>query len=213
MEIVRKEINFNDVNLTGIFKEGKIYIIIKNFCEILGVNFNGQLQRIKRDEVLSKGVCKIHIPSEGGTQETNLLDHEFLPMWLTGIKVNQCREEVKSFLLIFKLKAKDILSDAFFGKRKVVQEKVKHNIDLNLIDDRVEIIRELEEQKRQINLKLAYLYTRINYTSKSMIDELKREYKKSLESKITVEGKELTTEEVDALDTLVIARLKDELEN
>lgn len=121
MEIVRKEIGFNGVNLIGVCFEEKLYIIVKNFCEVLGINYKGQIQRIKRDEVLSKGGCKIHLPSNGGNQETNLLELDYVPIWLAGIKANQCKEEIRSFLKEFKLKVKDVLAEAFLGKRTLIQ--------------------------------------------------------------------------------------------
>ena len=118
MEIIKKEVDFNGVNLTGIkTQDGKIYIVVKTFCEILGVFWNSQLKRINRDETLREGVVKMTIPSNGGEQEMNLLELDFLPMWLTGIKADRCREEIRPYLKEFKLKAKDVLADAFLGKR------------------------------------------------------------------------------------------------
>lgn len=116
-DLVIKEVNFNGANLIGVLKEGKIYTPLRKFCEFLGVDFNGQHQRIRRDETLVKGVCKIHIPSEGGSQETLTLEISFLPLWLTGIKSQQCREEIRQNLLSFKLEAKEVLASAFLGKR------------------------------------------------------------------------------------------------
>ena len=213
MEITKKEIGFNGMNLIGISFEEKLYIIVKNFCEVLGVNYKGQIQRIKRDEVLSKGGCKIHLPSNGGLQETNLLELDFVPQWLAGIKTNQCREEVRKHLLEFKLKVKDILADAFFGKRELKQEIKRYNIDLNLIEDRAGTLRGIEDEQRKLKLKQIYIYTRIEYTARSMVEKLRHEYKKSLESEIICNGRALTTEEVDAIDTLLIEQIKNELEN
>ena len=212
MEIVKKEIGFNGMNLIGISFKEKLYVIIKNFCEVLGVDHNSQLKRIKRDEILNKGVVKMTIPSEGGIQETNLLELDYVPLWLAGIKTNQCKEEVRKFLLEFKLKVKDVLSDAFFGKREILQEEKRYNPDLNLIEDRAGILREIENEKRNLIFKQIYIYTRIEYTAKSMVEKLKKEYKRSLESEIFYNGKIMTTEEVDAVDILLRNQIKNELE-
>ncbi|WP_339008576.1 phage antirepressor N-terminal domain-containing protein [Fusobacterium varium] len=118
-DLVVKEVNFNGATLVGILKEGKIYTPLRKICDFLGVDFSSQLQRIKRDETLVKGVCKIHIPSEGGIQETLTLEISFLPLWLTGIKSQQCREEIRRNLLSFKLEAKEVLASAFLGKREL----------------------------------------------------------------------------------------------
>ena len=211
MEITKKEIGFNGMNLIGISFKEKLYIIIKNFCEVLGVDHNSQLKRIKRDEVLNGGVVKMTIPTNGGYQETNLLELDFVPIWLAGIKTNQCREEVRKYLLEFKIRVKDILSEAFFGKREL-QEGKRYNVDLNLIEDRAGILRRLENEERKLKLKRIYIYTRIEYTAKSVVEKLRQEYKKSLESEIIRNGRALTTEEVDAIDILLIEQMKNELE-
>ncbi|MCP1226345.1 phage antirepressor N-terminal domain-containing protein [Sebaldella sp. S0638] len=118
MKILKKEVEFNGVNLTGIkTQEGKIYIIVKAFCEILGIDPSGQLKRIKRDETLNEGVDMMSIPTESGKQDTTLLELDFLPMWLTGIRAERCKKEIRPYLKEFKLKAKDVLADAFLGKR------------------------------------------------------------------------------------------------
>ena len=57
------------------------------------------------------------IPSIRGNQETNLLELDYLPLWLTGIKANQCREEIRPYLKEFKLKAKDVLAAAFLDNK------------------------------------------------------------------------------------------------
>lgn len=57
MEIIKKEAEFNGVKLTGIkTQDGKIYVIVKKICEILGIDSSNQFKRIKRDEILSQSV-------------------------------------------------------------------------------------------------------------------------------------------------------------
>lgn len=147
-DLIVKEVNFNGAILVGILKEGKIYTPLRKFCEFLGVDFNGQHQRIRRDETLVKGVCKIHIPSEGGIQETLILEISFLPLWLTGIKSQQCREEIRENLIKFKLEAKDVLAEAFFGRRKKEISLLPEDKDWGLkrIHDRADQAKEIEKQ-------------------------------------------------------------------
>lgn len=100
--LIVKEVNFNGANLVGILKDGKIYTPLKKFCEFLGVDYHGQRQRIRRDEVLNLGLteCKIHSLENGVEKEREILTLEinFLPLWLTGIKSQQCREEIRQNL-------------------------------------------------------------------------------------------------------------------
>ncbi|WP_278574796.1 phage antirepressor N-terminal domain-containing protein [Fusobacterium ulcerans] len=162
-DLVIKEVNFNEALLVGILKDRKIYTPLKKFCEFLGVDFNGQYQRIKRDETLVRGMCKIHIPSDSGIQETLTLEISYLPLWLTGIKSQQCREEIRENLIEFKLKAKDVLADAFFGKRKDEISLLPENKDwaLKRIHDRADQAKILEEHKMCIIEKLEKIYEEI----------------------------------------------------
>lgn len=173
-DLIVKEVEFNGEKLIGIYKEGKIYIPLKKSCEFLGVNFNGQHQRIRRDETLIKGVCKIHIPSEGGIQETLTLEISFLPLWLTGIKAQQCKEEIRENLIEFKLKAKDALADAFFGKRVLPN---KDEIDFKEFDyeNKLSLIKNiLNQMKLDLVYEKTKLEVKINTLSKTgLTDNMK----------------------------------------
>jgi hypothetical protein len=123
MELVRKEVEFHNCKLIGIQKDGNIYTPINYFCDILGVNLASQLRKIKSDEAISQGVARMQLPTNGGEQEVYVLEISFLPLWLTGIKANQCNKaDVREVLLDFKLKAKDVLAEAFMGKQMVEEE-------------------------------------------------------------------------------------------
>ena len=171
MKIVKKEVELNGVKLTGIrTQEGKIYIVVKTFCEILGLDPSGQLQRIKRDETLSQGMGIIPIPTESGKQETTLLELDFLPMWLTGIKADRCKEEIRPYLKEFKLKAKDVLADAFLGKRLEPKFEIKYNPRLKDMSTHMSNLINLEEELRAINKKIIIEYNCIDSLACTMIE-------------------------------------------
>ncbi|MBF0607290.1 MAG: hypothetical protein HQL61_07075 [Magnetococcales bacterium] len=65
--------------------------MMKHICESLGLYWKGQYDLIKRDEVLSKGVCVTHIPSVGGPQETVCLLLKYLNGWLFKISTRRIR--------------------------------------------------------------------------------------------------------------------------
>lgn len=167
-DLIIKEVKFNEASLVGILKEGKIYTPLKKFCEFLGVDYHGQRQRIKRDETLIQGACKIHLPSEGGIQETLTLEISFLPLWLTGIKAMQCREEIRENLIEFKLKAKDVLADAFFGKRKDEVSLLSKDKDWGIkrIHDRADQAKEVEKQIYSLIKFLEPIYDEIESIAK-----------------------------------------------
>lgn len=93
--------------------DGKPYVPIKRICINLGLDWNGQYQRIKRDEILSEGMCVMHIPSKGGVQETICLPLEYLNGWLFGIESARVAPEVRPGLLRYKRDAYKALFDYF----------------------------------------------------------------------------------------------------
>ena len=201
MEIIKKEVEFNGVNLTGIkTQDGKIYIVVKTFCEILGLDSSGQLQRIKRDETLSEGVGMMPIPTESGKQETTLLELDFLPMWLTGIKADRCREEIRPYLKEFKLKAKDILADAFLGKRSnQVLEGEYSPEDIEILQ-RVERIIKNKTSIVDFLVDIALDYDWIIERAGTGFEKIKLKYQEMQQRTFMIGGKALSLEDIDSLN-------------
>ena len=61
-------VNFHGQVLQIVDREGRPYVPVKTICVNLGIDWEGQRQRIERDQVLSEGACIIQAPSPGGTQ-------------------------------------------------------------------------------------------------------------------------------------------------
>lgn len=137
-ELITKEVTINGSTFIGVYKGGKVYTPLRKFCEFLGIAFSSQLQRIKRDETLALGLTVFKINTVENNiekqREMLMLENSFLPLWLAGIKANQCREEIRDNLIKFKLEAKDILAEAFFGKR--INQKIENK---DWVLDRIQI--------------------------------------------------------------------------
>jgi len=112
-----KTVQFNGVDILAVKgSDGKIYVSIKKICEELGLDFSGQLKRIKRNDVLIDGLIQMSTPSNGGIQNISCLDINSLPFFLIGIVTEKCKPEIRPYLLDFQLKAKDILAKAFINQ-------------------------------------------------------------------------------------------------
>ena len=110
-----KTVQFNGVDFLAVKgSDGKIYASIKKICEDLGLDFSGQLKRIKRHGVLVDDLIQMSIPSNGGLQSVSCLDINSLPFFFIGIVISKCKPEIRPYLLDFQLKAKDVLFKAFF---------------------------------------------------------------------------------------------------
>lgn len=118
-ELIVKHVNFETIEMIACKTnyDNKIFVGIRSICDGLGIDYSGQMQRINRDDILPEGVCKIHTPSNGGKQEVNMLDIDYLPFFLIGIKSSMCKKEIRPKLKEFKLKAKDILAQAFIKNK------------------------------------------------------------------------------------------------
>jgi len=105
-------------------KDGMIYVPIKPICELLGLDWSAQRQRIVRDPVLSrktKGVGVITTPSKtgvgGGLQDMLSLPLEYISGFLFGVNAGRVKDEIREKLILYQEQCYRVLSDAFFEGR------------------------------------------------------------------------------------------------
>lgn len=120
MELQVKEVRFNGERIIVIRESGKIYVSVKNVCDNLGMDLKqhkAQKLKLRNDGLLKGGIKLYPLKSNGGIQETMLLELDYLPIWLAKINPSRFSEELKKQLIEYQLKAKDVLADEFLGKR------------------------------------------------------------------------------------------------
>lgn len=111
-----EKVKFNKQNIPVFFHNEKPYVAMRPICENIGLDWNGQLQRIKRNHILSQGMCMIHTPSKGGEQQALCLPIGYLNGWLFGIDVNRVKPEIKPTLIKYQLECFDVLYKHFMPK-------------------------------------------------------------------------------------------------
>lgn len=121
-DLIVKEVQFNGDTLVAVKNstDEKVYVGVKWVCEGLGFT-DGQARRQKQnmaeDTVLQKGITNLHLPSNGGSQESLAIELTYLPLWLAKIsitpKMKREHPEVTEKLIQYQLRVKDILADAF----------------------------------------------------------------------------------------------------
>jgi hypothetical protein len=67
-------------------------------CEALGVSYQGQVARIRRDEVLAEGLQSLRVETGGGVQNVQALHLECVPLWLAGLEPSRVREEIRGLV-------------------------------------------------------------------------------------------------------------------
>lgn len=110
-------VDFRSDTLVAVERDDGVFVAIKPICETLGVNWNKQLERIKRDAVLSEGMTMMVIPSSGGTQETTLLRLDLVNGWLFTVDENRVRDEAtRQRVLTYKRECHAVLFRHFYGR-------------------------------------------------------------------------------------------------
>jgi hypothetical protein len=97
-------VDFHGQVLQVVDREGRPYVAIKPICVNIGIDWEGQRQRILRDSVLYEGACMIKAPSYGGEQEMLCLPLEYLNGWLFGIDEKRVAPQIKESLILYKEK-------------------------------------------------------------------------------------------------------------
>ncbi len=83
-------IQFYNRTLTTFEQNNIHYVAMKPICENIGLAWNAQFERIRRDDVLSSTVVMITIVAEDGKKREMLcLPIQYLNGWLFGIDVKK----------------------------------------------------------------------------------------------------------------------------
>jgi len=96
--------------LTVINTGSQLLVAMKPICEGIGLDWKSQYERIKRDEVLSKGMVVMTTPSAGGDQRTTCLPLNLLNGWLFGVDSKRCKPFIRQALVRYKFECYDALA-------------------------------------------------------------------------------------------------------
>ena len=114
-QISTQTISFNNQSLITVEQNGNHYVAMKPICENIGLAWEPQVLRIKRDEVLSQGMIVMIIPTNGGNQNMICLPIEYLNGWLFGIDINRCKPEIRDTLIKYKKECYQALHNYWFN--------------------------------------------------------------------------------------------------
>lgn len=102
-------------------------VAVKPIVENIGVDWEGQRQRIRRDAILNEGTCIIQVPSPGGMQETVCLTMDLIPGFLFGIDDRRIADPIKrEKVLRYKRKCYRVLYDHFNGAASAATDPATH---------------------------------------------------------------------------------------
>jgi hypothetical protein len=156
-------IDFHGHVLQVVDAEGRPYVPVKTICVNLGVDWEGQRQRIARDTVLSEGACMIQAPSPGGPQEMLCLPLEYLNGWLFGIDERRVAPEIRDALTMYKREAYSALYNYFVKGFALNRERLDRDEEAR--DAALQELRKLRTSDRTLYRKItdAIAQTSVDY--------------------------------------------------
>ena len=97
---------------------------IRPICEALGIDANGQKQRIERDEILGSTACVIHaVAADGKEREMTAIPYMFVFGWLFSIDTSRVSEEARPSVIRYKQECYRALYEHFTEPQTFLKEK------------------------------------------------------------------------------------------
>ena len=175
-QISTQTISFNNQALITFEQNGTYYTAMKPICENIGLAWNAQFERIKRDEILSQGMIVMIIVAEDGKQrEMICLPIEYLNGWLFGIDVNRCKPEIRETLIKYKKECYQALHDYWFKGK--AERKAKQLAPTTITaEEQQQIQNAVRRTHHRTGLSYQEIYHRLKVKFKiAKYDQLKRE--------------------------------------
>ena len=110
MNAKSKIVKFNNQQVPVFMQGDKPYVAMKPICENIGLDWEAQRQRIKRNHVLDVSACMIKVVAQDGKfREVLALPIGCLNGWLMGVDANKVHTEIKDTLIKYQLECYDVL--------------------------------------------------------------------------------------------------------
>lgn len=107
-------VQFHDQSITAAIIDSIPHVAMKPICENIGLQWEGQLQRIKRHPVLSSVMCMTHTTgSDGKLYEMMMLPLDYLNGWLFGVDTNRVKNGTRERLIEYQRECFKVLANHF----------------------------------------------------------------------------------------------------
>lgn len=170
----QKNIDFYGDDLIAVSLEGEPYVPLRPICDVLGVAWTGQRQRIMRDAVLSEAVATVRVTRTEGerevTRELLCLPLEYLNGWLFGISAGRVKEEFREKIVQYQRDCYRVLAQAF--QSRAVEPT--RGSSLAHIREMALAIANMAEQQMLLESRVSVTETRLEKASEVVGDIRKR---------------------------------------
>ena len=136
-------ISFNGQSLTAINQNQTIYVAMKPICENIGLDWEAQRQKIKRNHILNSVAFMLKATAKDGkSYETMCLPLGFLSGWLMSVEVNRVNPEIRDTLIQYQLKCYDVLHQHFMP-HQAIYPKPTRALPNGLTGEQIEAVKKL----------------------------------------------------------------------
>jgi hypothetical protein len=137
--------------------DGTIYAPFNRLCENLMLDRVGQVQRVRRHEVLRDALVTLTVETTGDPQTVQCLKLSLLPLWLSGVQAGRIADtELREKLIRYQKEAADVLWQAF--RPQILKEAVPENHERALAIGQLEqIIEQSKAMQRMAEEQIALI--------------------------------------------------------
>lgn len=142
------------------------FVAIRPICEALGVDPEGQRQRIERDEILGPVACLIKsVAADGKDREMYAIPYCYVFGWLFSIDISRINENVKASVLEYKLACYKALFTHFTERQTFLEQKQ------TVIEQKVTEYQECQRLFKDAQQLMNEAKTELNQVMKITIDD------------------------------------------
>lgn len=111
----QKSIDFYGESLIALRDlEGLIWVPLRRLCEAIGINLQGQLDRVERDPVLREEMRSVSVTlTDGRAFDMSCLPLKYVRAWLFGVNASRVRPAVRDKLIQYQREVIEIIDRHF----------------------------------------------------------------------------------------------------
>ena len=136
---------------------------IRPICEALGIDPNGQKQRIERDVILSQVACMIHATGKDGkTYEMFSIPYMYVFGWIFSIDTSKVNPDAQEALIRYKQECYKVLYDHFTAPKTFLKQK--QELMERMIKEYQSLQQDFKEAKNKMEKAKSNLNNVMSYT-------------------------------------------------
>jgi P22_AR N-terminal domain. len=121
------KIPFHGTEIVATEIDGTPYVALRPICESIGLDYSGQLQRLRRREWACVGVIPTQLPGDTQRRDVTFIDRKTLTMWLATIDTARVKDEAaKELIIAYQREAADVL-DKYYSEGGAINPRASEH--------------------------------------------------------------------------------------